>query len=144
MLVLPGFPDLVSLRSVESCLFHHPTAEVTVVLEGGGEELERHLATLQEVGYSINMTRQLEPGLPSPDWQIVSGTILMREVAREEGQGASVPGATVACKEAEAATGAEVAAVRVDLSLEEIRNLPTKSFCRGILNDFSILANVIV
>ena len=89
MLVLPGFPDLVSLRSVESCLFHHPTAEVTVVLEGGGQELERHLATLQEVGYSINMTRQLEPGLPSPDWQIVSGTILMREVASEEGQGAS-------------------------------------------------------
>ena len=66
MLVLHGFPDLVSLRSVESCLFHHPAAEVTMVLQAGGEELERQLAALQEVGYSINVTRQLEPGLPSP------------------------------------------------------------------------------
>ena len=144
VLVLPGLRDLVSLRSVESCLFHHPAAEVTVVLQGGDEELGKHLATLQEVGYNINITSQLEPGQPQPDWQIDSSTILIREVAGREGKSASLQHATVACKEAEAGTGAEVTAVRIDLTLEEIRNLPKKSFCRRILNEFSILANIIV
>jgi hypothetical protein len=144
VLVLPGLPDLVRLRSVESCLFHHPAAEVTVVLQGGGEELGQHLATLQEVGYNINMTKQLEPGMPSPEWQIESSTILIREVAGREGKSAALPQAPVACKEAEAGTGAEVTAVRVDLTLEEIRKLPRKSFCRRILNEFSILANIIL
>ena len=100
-----------------------------MVLQAGGEELERQLVTLQEVGYSINVTRQLDPGLPSPDWRIDSDTILMREVAGKEGQ--EVPGATVACKEAEAATGAEVAAVRLDLTLEEVKNLPSSHSAGG-------------
>ena len=67
MLVLPGLSDLVSLRSVESCLFHHPAAEVTVVLKEGGEELVQHLegmkTQLSEKNEEIKALKEENSGL---------------------------------------------------------------------------------
>ena len=146
--VLAGDVGLLALRSVESVLFHHPGAEVTLRVRGeeevvgqgkeGQGEMEGALEALAEAGYKVRVARTARPDAERVAWSVRGGTVL---VARVEGGQGELEQRTVSAASLCGGRAGEVAnytAVSFDLGLEQARRLAKDSPCRRILDDFTI------
>ena len=153
-----GVGPLLTLRSLESVLFHHPGSSVTLIRtseEGSWGDLEEEVSALQEGGYSIEVVTKAADLQPNA-WRIYSPTILLKRVpddkrvyfqnyAEAEHTNENVLSLSKDLCEEERRDGFDkLTAVRVDIGLDSIKNLTAKSLCRRILNENCILSNIIV
>ena len=155
-----GVPPLLTLRSLESVLFHHPGSSVTLVRtseEGSWGDLEEEVSALQEAGYSIDVLRKA-PNLQPNEWRIYSPTILLKQVpdgekiyfqnyaeAEHTNENVLTLSEVSGFCEKEGREGLDkLTGVRMDIGLDSIKNSTAKSFCRRILNENCILSNIIV
>ena len=153
-----GVAPLLTLRSLESVLFHHPASSVTLIRtseEGSWGDLEEEVSALQEGGYSIEVVTKAADLQPNA-WRIYSPTILLKRVpddkrvyfqnyAEAEHTNENVLSLSKDLCEEERRDGFDkLTAVRVDIGLDSIKNLTAKSLCRRILNENCILSNIIV
>ena len=155
-----GVPPLLTLRSLESVLFHHPASSVTLVRtseEGSWGDLEEEVVALQEGGYSIDVLRKA-PNLQPNEWRIYSPTILLKQVpdgeriyfqnyaeAEHTNENVLTLSEVSGFCEEEGREGLDkLTGVRMDIGLDSIKNSTAKSFCRRILNENCILSNIIV
>ena len=153
-----GVAPLLTLRSLESVLFHHPASSVTLIRtseEGSWGDLEEEVSALQEGGYSIEVLTKASDLQPNA-WRIYSPTILLKRVpddkrvyfqnyAEAEHTNENVLSLSKDLCEEERRDGFDkLTAVRVDIGLDSIKNLTAKSLCRRILNENCILSNIIV
>ena len=155
-----GVAPLLTLRTLESVLFHHPRSSVILIRvseEGSWGDLEEEVHALQEGGYSIEVLIKA-PDLQPNAWRIYSPTILLKKVpddekvffqnyAEVEHRNANVlPLSEVSgfCEEERREGLDNLTGVRMDIGLGSIKNSSSKSLCRKILNENCILSNIIV
>ena len=155
-----GVPPLLTLRSLESVLFHHPASSVTLVRtseEGSWGDLEEEVSALQEGGYRIEVLLKASHLQPN-EWRIYSPTILLKQVpdgekiyfqnyaeAEHTNENVLTLSEVSGFCEEEGREGLDkLTGVRMDIGLDSIKNSTAKSFCRRILNENCILSNIIV
>ena len=155
-----GVEPLLTLRTLESALFHHPGASVTLIRkseEGSWGPLKEEVTALQEGGYSIEVLTKA-PKLRPNEWRIYSPTILLRRVpygergyfqnyaeAEQTNENVLILSEVVGFCEEEGREGFDkLTGVRMDIGLGSIKNSSSKSLCRRILNENCILSNIIV
>ena len=155
-----GVEPLLTLRTLESALFHHPGSSVTLISkseEGSWGPLEEEVTALQEGGYSIEVLTKA-PKLRPNEWKIYSPTIPLRRVpdgergyfqnyaeAEQTNENVLILSEVVGFCEEEGREGFDkLTGVRMDTGLDSIKNSSSKSLCRRILNENCILSNIIV
>ena len=77
-----GVDPLLTLRTLESALFHHPASPVTLIRnseEGSWGALEEEVTALQAGGFTIEVLTKA-PNLKPNEWRIYSPTILLKRV----------------------------------------------------------------
>ena len=155
-----GVAPLLTLRTLESVLFHHPGSLTTLIRiseEGSWGDLEEEVTALQEGGYSIEVLTKA-PNLQPNEWRIYSPTILLKRVLDDEmvyfqnnaeAEHTNENVLTLSevsgfCEEEGRERFEKLTGVRMDIGLDSIRNFSSKSLCRRILNENCILSNIIV
>ena len=155
-----GVDPLLTLRTLESVLFHHPSSSVTLIRiseEGSWGDLEEEVVALQEGGYSIDVLRKA-PNLQPNEWRVYSPTILLKKVpdgervyfqnyaeAEHTNENVLTLSEVLGFCEKEGREGLDkLTGVRMNIGLDSIKNSSAKSLCRKILNENCILSNIIV
>ena len=156
-----GVEPLLTLRTIESVFFHHPKASVTFVrssIKSTWGNLEDELESLQESGYNLEVVEEMpDPWLDM--WAIHSPTILLKPVPTENNTKVKhnlseelssknikiVSEKSNFCKEENSDQIQNLTAIRINLNLKDIRKYKSStSLCHHILNNFCILANIII
>ena len=156
-----GVEPLLTLRTIESVFFHHPKASVTFLRSSIGStwgSLEEELETLQESGYNLEVVEEMpDPWLDM--WAIHSPTILLKPVPSENNAQLKqdlteelssknikiVSKKSIFCKTEKHDIITNLNAIRINLNLKDIKKYKSStSLCRHILNNYSILTNIII
>ena len=158
---------ILTLRTLESVLFHHPDSSVVLVRTsdtGSWGELEEEVDALQEAGYSIEVVTSIPDLQPNPQSSILnplriySPTILLTRVPDEqraifqnysEAEQKNENVLTISevsdfCDKESREGFDKLTGVRMNIPFDSIKNASSNSLCRRILNENCILSNIIV
>ena len=158
---------ILTLRTLESVLFHHPDSSVVLVRTsdtGSWGELEEEVDALQEAGYSIEVVTSIPDLQPNPQSSILnplriySPTILLKRVPDEQraifqnySEAEQKNENVLTISEVSGFCGKEsregfdkLTGVRMNIPFDSIKNSSSSSLCRRILNENCILSNIIV
>ena len=145
-----GAAALLTLRSLESVLFHHPGASVTLIRNmawrlgrAEEEELVGHLETLKEAGYRVETTSDYWRTARNA-WRIDSDTILLNQLELEKSLNITLASDIQDICQSEKSKVLDVSAVRIDISKKIFSRKSPGSSCQHIFNDFAILSDIIV